>query len=315
MTVNPHRRQVLLAAADRERATLRALFGHPLLAGWEPAEADSLEKARFLQQVRPCEVLLLDASLFAGGEGLDWLAGPADLPAVLLADPSPELVLNAFRHGAHQWLPRDLASAHPAVLEAALEQAARFAELRRRVRAADELLQETRGRVDRLASLLWESAPGTGPLHWFNQRYMLERLDEEVARARRHGGALSVVLGEVRPAGGELPRAQADLLAGWTAGRVSQGKRRTDVAGQYGLQGFMLLLPGTPAGGAVHLCRRLRTVLEPPPPGAVSLPPLDPCFGVVSLSRDASTVKGLLSRAEDRLDQAKSSPSGGVASG
>ena len=92
---------------------------------------------------------------------------------------------------------------------------------------------------------------------WYNQRHMLERLDQEAARARRQGGDFTVVLAEVQGARREqLSPAETDHLATWTAARVTQAKRRSDVAGQYGPHGFMLLLPGAtavarsaPAGG------------------------------------------------------------------
>src|SRR5947209_12076699 len=44
----------------------------------------------------------------------------------------------------------------------------------------------------------------------------------------------------------------------------SQGKRRCDVAGQYGLGGFMLLMVHTPIKGAIHCCRRLQKSIEHP---------------------------------------------------
>ena len=46
----------------------------------------------------------------------------------------------------------------------------------------------------------------------------------------------------------------------------NRSKRRCDVAGQYGPQGFMLLLPQTPPEGAVHFCRRLQGLLDDVPP-------------------------------------------------
>src|SRR2546429_442418 len=84
---------------------------------------------------------------------------------------------------------------------------------RRRRRAAalvEELGAATR-RIERLAGMLWEAVPGQGRAPWFPQRYMLERLEEELARAQRHGGPLSVVLGEVRP-GGACSSAEQDRV-------------------------------------------------------------------------------------------------------
>ena len=74
--------------------------------------------------------------------------------------------------------------------------------------------------MERLVNRLWETVPSeTGP-SWFTQRHMLERLDEEVQRVKRHGGPLSVVLGEVLPPGDDDP---ADLAA-LAAEQVGRGK-------------------------------------------------------------------------------------------
>jgi diguanylate cyclase (GGDEF)-like protein len=131
---------------------------------------------------------------------------------------------------------------------------------------------------------------------------MLERLQEEVERVRRLGGPLCVVLGELLPVGEEDP-AMADALATWAAEQVGRGKRRCDVAGQYGSHGFMLLLPRTGEAAALGLCRRLRQVLEEGPSGCG---PLRACFGVAALEAEEGTsLTRLLRRAEDRLEAAK----------
>jgi GGDEF domain-containing protein len=124
-----------------------------------------------------------------------------------------------------------------------------------------------------------------------------------VSRSKRHGENLTVVLGEIQPEGGaELASDRLQQLANWTVTSVTEGKRRCDVAGQYGPHGFMLLLPNTRGEGATVCCKRIRVRLEQP---TESLPRVHAAFGVVSLSAEVSTVKGLLSRAEEQLERAK----------
>jgi PleD family two-component response regulator len=48
--------------------------------------------------------------------------------------------------------------------------------------------------------MLWQASPTAGRTRWFSQRHMMERLEEEVARADRHGTPLSVILGETEGA-------------------------------------------------------------------------------------------------------------------
>ncbi len=132
---------------------------------------------------------------------------------------------------------------------------------------------------------------------------MLERLEEEVTRAQRYGGPLSVILGEVEGPPDRGADGEERQKATWTVDQISRVKRRSDVAGQYGLQGFMMLLPQTDESGAAGCCGRLRQILEQPTetPG-----PLRVWFGVACFSPDTHSVKSLLSRAEERLERVRS---------
>ncbi len=303
------RRRVLFASSRPERATLLAQFDAGLYPGWEAVGADRLEQAHFVLQMEPCDVLVLDSDLHRSGDSaaLSWLAGPNQTPVVLLTDVTPGLVIEALIQGADHWLPRDLALSCPALLSAQLQTAALLGDLRRRFRLAGETLGECRKQVSRLVSLLWEVSPAEDRSGWFNQRHMLERLDEEVARTRRHGGEFSIVLGEVQGSWREkLSSMESHQLATWTASRVRSAKRRCDVAGQYGPHGFMLLLPGATPMKAVGACRRLQSVLEEPPAlEEAPLPPVQACFGLAAFSPSSATVKALLRQAEERLDRAK----------
>jgi hypothetical protein len=289
------------------------LFGSDRLAGWDPTEANSFERARFVLQMEPCDVLVVDTSLFREGnaEGLARLAGHEHTPVLLLAEADPELIVAALHEGAHYWLPRDLVFDHPEVLDGVLHQAVRIGALERGNRAAVEAVRECQLQVSRLVSLLWEAAPGAGRSPWFTQRHMLERLEEEVARTQRFGGPLSVVLGEMQgPHWRRVLLEEAPTVAAWTVSRLSQAKRCSDVAGQYGLHGFMLILPRVAETEAARCCERLRSVLEQPPPLTIGAHlPLQACFGIASYSSEVATVKGLLSRAEESLEQAKNASS------
>jgi diguanylate cyclase (GGDEF)-like protein len=304
MATQLDRNSLVLASDHQDRWALRALLEAPIFDSWEVHEADSIERARFVLQMEPCDVLLLDSDLYRGGDpaAVSWLATQQRAPVLLLSEPEAGVIVSALQNGARQWLPRDVALNHPAILAATLQQVAQLAEMQRRARAVSEALHDSRRQVSRLVSLLWDAVPGDGRRSWFPQRHMLERLEEEVARSKRHGETLTVVLGEVR-ADGSVSGEGGNEVASWTVAQVTEGKRRCDVAGQYGPHGFMLLLPNTSDAGALHCCRRIRVRLEKRASDA--LPPVQASFGVVSLSAEVTTAKGLLSRAEERLERAK----------
>jgi hypothetical protein len=266
-------------------------------AGWEAVGSDGFGHARFLMDMTLFEAVVVAA--FASADfldGLAWLAARGAVPPVLVAPLADEVILPAVRRGA-LWLPAEALRCCPALLGAMLDQAVALG----RQRQADGLaLPGSEAHVDRLLNMLWEVAPLAGP-RWFTQRHMLERLDEEVARTRRGGGPLAVVVGELAIPS-DLPRSEADRLAGWMAGAVALGKRRSDVAGHYGQRGFLMVLPQTTQEQALGACRRLREVLARLP-GAP--PGVQPCLALVQMAGEEASVPGLLRRAEERLDRAR----------
>ena len=288
--------RLLLVAGEPLRSAWRGL----LPAEWVVTVTGSVEHARLIQRVGACDVVLLSPDQQEGGglETSDRLFVRAGSLVVLVADGPDERVLSAIRDGA-VWVPAAVAREHPALLLAILEQAMK----RSRQIDPTSAACRCRGRVDRLLDLLWQATPGNGSGPWFSQRHMLERLDEEVSRTRRDGSPLSVVLGEVRPREGDA--ADAGRVAGmheWAASQIGKGKRRCDVAGQYGLDGFMIVLPRATPEQAKGACRRLRILLSHPPEGLS--PPLV-TFGHAGIPGDRPNISGLLSRAERRLEDSR----------
>jgi hypothetical protein len=289
-------RRLLLIAGEPLRSTWRGL----LPAEWEVGLAANVEHARLVQRVGACDAVLLSSERLHAGdrETADRLFIKDGSPVVLVAERPDERVLNAIRAGA-VWLPAEAAREQPALLLAVLEQAMT------RAASPDRLTRgcHCQARVDRLLDLLWQAAPGTVPGPWFSQRHMLERLDEEVARTQRDGAPLSVILGEVCPGEGEpADPERIARLHEWAAFQIGKGKRRCDVAGQYGLDGFMLVLPRATPEQAKGACRRLRTVLAHPPQG---LPAVRITFGHAGIPGDRPNISVLLSRAEQRLEDSR----------
>lgn len=292
------RHRLLLVAPEAARGRLRPLTPD---AAWDVVEAATLEQARFIHEAHHCDVAVVDGGLAAAGwgDGLAGLAAQLHAPLVLVTEPRPEFLLESQRHHA-LWLPGDVAVQHPPVFHGVLTQALAAGHERRQAHLTRDALRTSQARVDRLLGLLWETVPGDGPARWLSQRHMLERLEEEVARTRRHGGPLAVVLGELRlEEGARLDPVQVQQLGSWVSQRITEHKRRSDVAGQYGLGGFMLLLPRASAAEAIGTCTRLGEHLRHP--GHEPLPPLHACFGLASVPDDVPSVPSLLRRAEERL--------------
>jgi diguanylate cyclase (GGDEF)-like protein len=310
------RQQVLLAAANAEGSWIRSQFTRPPLDQWDLLDAETLERVRFLLQHNACDALLVDESLqgHQTGGGLAWLVKACKGPVVYLSGDQPEGAAVALAQGVQQWMPRDLALSYPALLDALLRRAIQSAALVTRAQQSAAELRECRRQANRLVSLLWETSTGEVRTRWFSQRQMMERFQEEVARTERHGNPLTLVLGELRTSpAARLPPDAGNLLETWAAEQITRTKRRADVAGQYGPNGFMLLLVHTSEHGANAFCQRLQCLLEQSP-GTSSGPPVPSraYFGVAGYSSTAFTPKILLSRAEEVLDQMKNAESAAV---
>jgi diguanylate cyclase (GGDEF)-like protein len=94
-----------------------------------------------------------------------------------------------------------------------------------------------------------------------NRRHTEDRLESELARAERFGGPLAIVIADLddfkavndvhgHPVGDTVLRAFART--------VSASMREVDVAGRWGGEEFLLVLPGTDGAGAAQLAERIR---------------------------------------------------------
>jgi GGDEF domain-containing protein len=249
-------RRVLWVAADE---ALRGVLEHTPQAGWEGRIANSFEKARFLQQLDPSDVIILGGS--PGEEevsraGLSYLGVRRTAPLLFVADVAPESVRHALIEGADAWLPRQTVLQCPSLLLAALD---RLTILPGQARGSGARLPAQR-RTSRLVNLLWETLPGSDLAPWFSQRHTLDRLHEEIARCSRHGGVFSLILGELQTRG----RPASARRTAWAARLISASKRRSDIVGQYGPSGFLLVLPNTAREAAEQVRHRLDVLLQRP---------------------------------------------------
>lgn len=312
------RRRVLLAARPAETAEMQTLFAHDAMTAWEPFEADSLERARFLLQHNPFEILVIDESLFhqTGPAEFAWLTQRRETPTIFLTAMEHDTLTRAYEQGVSLCLPRRMTLNHPPMLAAALKRAAQIVELQRCHRRTKEGLLQCRRHVDRLVNLLWRTAPLNPQSHWFTHRHILERLQEEVSRSGRHGTVFTVALGEMQHIAEEKGESEPPDLNEWMTERVARAKRRCDIAGHYGLQGFLLLMVQTPRDGGVICCRRLQQYLhEVASPAEGPRGPIRACFGLSTFGQDAATSQSLLSRAEQHLELAKGGEGEGVVAG
>lgn len=211
--------------------------------------------------------------------------------------------------------PREFAPEQLAALEALSRQVVALFELRRlaaelRDEAANrqvylEQLEDYRQRLEK-DNLELQQASLTDALTRVGNRAALDqRLGEEIARAQRHGAALSLVLADVdhfkqyndawgHPAGDAVLQEVARLLR--------TRARGSDFVARYGGEEFAVLLPATGRDNARRVAEQFRLSIEQSvfPHRRITI-----SVGVASLDNTAANAAALLKAADRALYEAK----------
>ena len=99
----------------------------------------------------------------------------------------------------------------------------------------------------------------------FNRRHTSMALDLEVARTNRYGTPLSVVMCDIdhfKSINDRFGHNAGDEVIRQVGGVFPRRIRGIDVAGRWGGEEFVVLLPSTPAPGAVVVAERIRAAIE-----------------------------------------------------
>ncbi len=120
----------------------------------------------------------------------------------------------------------------------------------------------------RLYGQLEEQATTDGLTGLYNHRHLLQRVEEEVAKARRYGTPVSLLMIDIddfKPFNDTYGHPQGDKLLQEMADILRAGVRQqVDLVARYGGEEFVVLLPSTPSGGAEVAAERLREDIRDP---------------------------------------------------
>ncbi|MAT04424.1 MAG: GGDEF domain-containing protein [Acidimicrobiaceae bacterium] len=168
-----------------------------------------------------------------------------------------------------------------------------------------EELEASRAQLEQQLRIVAEQSVTDELTRLPNRRALIERLDGEVERARRHGTKFSVVMIDVdrfkqyndtygHVAGDEALQTIADILRSQT--------RASDVVGRWGGEEFVAVLTGTDAAGAERLGERYRSAVES---GEWPLVSVTVSVGVASSSDDLVDVDQLMIAADQAMYRSK----------
>jgi two-component system cell cycle response regulator len=248
-------RHVLIADDDPESidlvGTILASEGHHLLSATHADEV--LRQARLHQP----DLILMDLEI-PGMDGLSVAQAlrhdprTQHIPVIFVtASTALENKLRALREGANDYITKPY---YREELLARINVALRLKALQDALRERNQLLAEL-ATHDELTRL-------------YNRRHLVQRLSEEVPRAKRYRLPLSCLLLDLdhfkrvndtygHPAGDAVLRQIASILR--------SSVRSVDVVGRYGGEEFLIILPQTGAEGARVLAERIRQRVEQEP--------------------------------------------------
>jgi diguanylate cyclase (GGDEF)-like protein len=274
--------------------------------GYHVIEADNGISALEQCDLDPPDVVLLDVEM-PGLTGLQVLArlkaDPTlqDIPVVFLTGRTTMSdVLTGLRGGAHDYLKKPF---EPAELVARVGSAAQIKRLQDR-------LQERNAELE----LLSHTDTLTG-LH--NRRHLDHELNRYHQIARRHGDPVGLILLDIdhfKGVNDTYGHPTGDQVLCEFANRLRSRLRAGDIAGRWGGEEFLVILPGTDAENTERVAERIREAISSAPIATGGqLVPVTVSGGCVV--DPGATPAQLLSIADARLYEAKKAGRDRIATG
>jgi diguanylate cyclase (GGDEF)-like protein len=144
----------------------------------------------------------------------------------------------------------------------------------------------------------------------YNRRTFHEIAEREMARARRAGQALSIIMVDIdhfRPVNEAHGNRVGDEMLQRVADLIRSALRKEDMLVRYGGEEFLVLLPEVPGPGAVVVAGRIRKAVEASPflVSGTSIAATVSVGVSARLDEGPESMEHLIARAEEALSLAK----------
>lgn len=143
----------------------------------------------------------------------------------------------------------------------------------------------------------------------FTRRYMMERFDEELQRARTNNTAFSFLMLDVdffKKVNDQYGHLVGDSVLRTVSKIMLENIREIDIAGRYGGEEFCIILPDTDSDGAKYVAERVRKAIE-----SIPIKAYDACvratvsIGISTFEKDGKKRSTLIDKADWALYRAK----------
>jgi diguanylate cyclase (GGDEF)-like protein len=151
----------------------------------------------------------------------------------------------------------------------------------------------------------------------FNSRYLNLYISREIKRCKRHGIPLAVIFLDLDGFKG-INDQYGHLAGSGTLAEVGailgQGVRESDILARYGGDEFVVVLPETPASGALVIAERLRKSIEEHSflEGQGLSARISASFGIAAYPDHALTPEGLIQKADQAMYRVKERDKNGI---
>lgn len=288
------------------RQLVRAAFGQEPLLESQVSECEDIACARAQMQHHEFDLVIVGTSV----EDIKLIASDSGPAIVFLAQGDNSPAMNdAVIAGATDYIsPSDFGES-PALLWVVLRQTIRYHSIKRQRLHLVDVLRKRNTQVLHLTQRLWRTLPYDFRTGFFTHRQIVDRLAEEMHRASRYQVPLTMAL--VQFDGWEellTDRGQefSDSVVTEMSHRMRVVARQSDLAGHYGNNAILFLLPNTALKGAHQFCQRMQAALQSPIDVDNEAIPLKYFYGVAELSgKGKETVSEFLQLVETRIEHTR----------